>query len=100
MFFTPGAGKAFTELKQAFVEALILNYFDLERHIWIEINALGYAIYEIFNQLTLNNLSRWHPVAFFSRKMIPAETWYKTYNGELLAIVETFKTWRYNLEGC
>ena len=32
--------------------------------------------------------------------MIPTETWYKTYNVELLAIVETFKTWRHYLEGC
>ena len=32
--------------------------------------------------------------------MIPAETRYKTYNGELLAIVEVFKTWRHYLEGC
>ncbi len=32
--------------------------------------------------------------------MIPTETWYKTYNQELLAIVEAFKTWRYYLKGC
>ena len=30
--------------------------------------------------------------------MISAETWYKTYNQKLLAIVEAFKTWRYYLE--
>ena len=46
------------------------------------------------------NLSQWHPVAFFSRKMIPAETRYETHNGELLAIVEAFKTWQHYLEGC
>ena len=32
--------------------------------------------------------------------MIPAETRYETHNGELLAIVEAFKTWRHYLEGC
>ena len=32
--------------------------------------------------------------------MIPAETQYETHNGELLAIVEAFKTWRHYLEGC
>ena len=31
--------------------------------------------------------------------MIPAETRYETHNGELLAIVEAFKTWRHYLEG-
>ena len=32
--------------------------------------------------------------------MIPAETRYKTHNGEFLAIVEAFKTWRHYWEGC
>ena len=32
--------------------------------------------------------------------MIPAETWYETHDGELLAIVEVFKTWRHYLESC
>ena len=31
--------------------------------------------------------------------MILAETWYKTHDGELLAIVEPFKTWKHYLEG-
>ena len=30
--------------------------------------------------------------------MIPAETCYETHNGELLAIVEAFKTWKHYLE--
>ncbi len=32
--------------------------------------------------------------------MIPAETRYETHNGELLAIIEAFKTWRQYLDGC
>ena len=32
--------------------------------------------------------------------MISAETRYKIHDGELLAIVEAFKTWRHYLEGC
>ena len=48
--------------------------------------------------VTKTDLGQWYLVAFFSRKMIPVETWYKTYNGDLLAIVETFKTWRHYLE--
>ena len=32
--------------------------------------------------------------------MIPVETWYETHDGELLAIVEAFKTWKHYLEGC
>ncbi len=99
-FLTSKARKAFTELRQVFVKAPILNYFNLERHIRIETDASGFAIGGILSQLTLDDLGRWHPVAFFFRKMIPAETLYETHDGELLAIVEAFKTWKYYLEGC
>ena len=102
-FQTPKARSAFTK-------APILWYFDPECHIWIETDASGYAISGMLSQLasetssngvvTKANLGQWHPVAFFSKKMISAETWYKTHNGEVLAIVEAFKTWRHYLESC
>ena len=100
LFLTSKARKAFTKLKPAFVKAPKLNDFDLECHIQIETDALSYAIGGIFSQLTSDDLGRWHPVAFFSRKMIPAKTRYETHDGELLAIVEAFKTWRHYLKGC
>ena len=95
---------------------------DLKCYIRIETNASGYAISRVlslpaFDQMTsdqatlgskLNlakskvltklNLNQYHPVAYFSRKMILTETQYKTHNAELLAIVEVFKTWRHYLE--
>ncbi len=83
--------KTFIKLRYVFVEAPILNHFDSEHHIEIETDDSSYAIGRIFNQLTLDNLGQWHPVAFFFRKIIPAETQYETYNGELLPIVEAFK---------
>ncbi len=87
-------------MRQAFLEAPILNHFDSERHIRIETDASGYTIGGVLSQLTSDDSGQWHPVAFFSRKMIPAETQYKTHDGELLAIVGAFKTWRHYLEGC
>ena len=98
-FLTPKAKLAFIELRQTFFKALILPHFNPECHIRIETDVSGYAIGGFLNQLTLDDSGRWHPVAFFSRKMIPAETRYETYDGELLAIVEVFKTWRHYLEG-
>ena len=98
-FFTPGAKLAFTKLRQAFIKALILYHFDPEYHIRIETDVSGYTIGGVLSQLTSNNLGQWHPVAFFSRKIIPAETRYETHNDELLAIVEAFKTWRHYLKG-
>ena len=82
-----------------FLKAPILHHFDPKCHIRIETDASGYAIGGVLSQLTSDDLGRWHPVAFFSRKMILAETRYKTHDGELLAIVEAFKTWRHYLEG-
>ncbi len=49
--------------------------------------------------MTLDDLGRWYPITFFSKKMISIETWYETHDKELLAIIEAFKTWRYYLEG-
>ena len=97
-FLTFRTKLAFTELKQAFLKAPILHHFDPERHIWIEADVSDYAIGEILSQLTSDNLGQWHPMLFFSYKMILAETRYKTYDGELLAIVEAFKTWINYLE--
>ena len=48
-FLTPGAKLAFTKLRQAFLKALILYYFDLERHIQIETDVSGYAIGGVFS---------------------------------------------------
>ena len=98
-FLTPGARKAFTELRQAFIKAPILHHFDPERHIRVEADISGYAIDGVLNQLTSDDLGRWYPVAFFLRKMISAETRYETHDGELLAIVEAFKTWKHYLKG-
>ncbi len=86
-------------MRQAFVKAPILNHFDPEHYIRIETNVSSYTISGILSQLTSDDLGRWYLLAFFSRKMIPAETWYETHNGELLTIIEVFKTWKYYLEG-
>ena len=97
-FYTLGAKLTFTKLRQAFFKTPILHHFDREHYIQIETDALGYAIGKVLSQLTSDDLGRWHLVAFFSQKMIPAKTRYETHNGELLAIVKAFKIWRHYLE--
>ena len=98
-FLTLGAKLAFTKLRQAFLKAPIFYHFNPEYHIRIETNVSDYAIGGVLCQLTSDNLGQWHLIAIFSQKIIPSKTRYETYNGELLAIVETFKTWRYYLKG-
>ena len=109
-FLTPKARLVFTQLRQAFVETSIFHHFDPKSYIRIETDVSGYAMSGILSQLssgtwpdgvvTKDDLRQWHLIAFFFRKMIPAETWYKTHNGKLLAIVKTFKTWQHNVKGC
>ena len=43
-FLTSRAREAFTDLRQAFIKALIFYHFDQERYIRVETDASGYAI--------------------------------------------------------
>lgn len=98
-FVLPGDRLVFTKLSQAFIKTQILNHFDLEYYICIKNDVLGYATNRVFSHLTWYNLGKWHTVAFFSRKIILAETGYETYNIKLKAIIEAFKITRHYLEG-
>ncbi len=73
-FLTPNASAAFTQLRQAFTEAPTLRHFEPDYYIRIETDASGYTIGGVLSQL-ITETGKWHPVAYFSRKMIPAETW-------------------------
>ena len=99
-YLTSSTKQAFTQLRQTFTKAPILRHFDPKCHIRIETDASSYAIGGVLSQLTSDNSGRWHPVAFYSQKMIPAKTRYKTHNNKLLAIVEGFKIWRHYLKDC
>lgn len=85
-FLNPKAISVFKLLWQAFTKVLILQQFDLEYHIGIKTDISDYAIDNVLNQLTSNQLislnsilsqsdfSQWHSMAYFSRKIILAET--------------------------
>ena len=96
---TPDAKKAFDQLRQSFTKAPILQHFNLEQFIRVETDASGYAISRVLSQLTSDS-GQWNLVAYFLHKIFLAESQYKTHDGELLAIVEAFKTWKYYLEHC
>ena len=52
-FLTPNTRQAFTQLRQVFREARILQHFDSERNIRIETDISSYALGDIFSQMTL-----------------------------------------------
>ena len=96
-------------LQKAFTRALILDYYDLQYYIWIEIDILKYIIGKILSQIISNQYfsnqvtykgpnsaksknDQWHLIVFFSQKKIPLKIRYLTYNQKLLAIIEALKT--------
>ena len=88
----------------AFITALCLIHFDPSKPIRVETDASDFAIAGILLQPSDEWFKDpagavWHPVAFFSRKMDPAEENYETHDKELLAIVKSFEHWRHYLEG-
>ena len=91
------AEHAFRQLLNAFTDVPILRHFDPVRKIRVETDASNFAIAGILSQP--DDEGHWKPVAFWSRKMIPAERNYETHDQELLAIVAVFKQWRHYLEG-
>ena len=102
--FGADAETAFEQLKKAFMQAPLLRHFDPKKPIRLETDASGFAIAGILSQPwevwdSGRKQIQWHPVAFWSRKMIPAERNYETHDAELLAIVMCFKQWRHYLEG-
>ncbi|KAF4546986.1 Transposon Tf2-5 polyprotein-like protein 3 [Elsinoe fawcettii] len=96
--FTWGASEqqAFEDIRDAFTRAPILRHYDPAAPLRIESDASKFAVAAILSQLFG---TEWHPIAFWSRKMIPAECNYETHDQELLAIVGAFKQWRHYLEG-
>ena len=87
----------FEALKEAFTSATILQHFDYERAIVVEIHASHYVSAGVLSQPDDNGVLR--PVAFFSKKNSPAECNYEIYDKDLLAIVRSFEEWRPHLIG-
>jgi len=79
-------------LRQSFTSAPLLRHFDPKLLIRVETNASKFAIRGILSQLFgVDSDRRWHPVAFYSRKLSPVEQRYEVHDGELMAVVFAFR---------
>ena len=83
--------QAFEDLKRAFTTAPVLAHYDSKLETWVETNASDFVVAGVLSQEHGKVLK---PVAYFSKKMTPAECNYMIYDKELLAIVKSFETWR------
>ena len=72
-YLIPNAKRAFDQLRQAFIKVLIFQHFNPKQYIRVKTDASGHAIGGVLSQLT-NDLSQWHPVTYFLRKMISIKT--------------------------
>ncbi|MBW0548737.1 hypothetical protein O181_088452 [Austropuccinia psidii MF-1] len=81
----------FQLLKEAFTTAPILSHFNPSLPTIVETDASDYVSGAVLTQV---NDSGKHPIAFDSRKLLPAELNYEIHDKELLEIVWALKRWR------
>ncbi|MBW0592410.1 hypothetical protein O181_132125 [Austropuccinia psidii MF-1] len=83
--------RQFDQRKEAFTIAPILSHFDTSIPTIVETDASDYALGVVLSQISDSGK---HPIAFGSRKPLPAELNYEIHVKELLGIVWALKGWR------
>jgi transposase InsO family protein len=89
--------KSFESIRDQILKSPILVFPDFDKQKMIETDSSTYASGGVLNQL--EDDGKWHPVAFLSKGLTPAERNYTIGEQELLAIIKCLKTWRHLLEG-
>ena len=88
--------KAFELLRKQMVTAPVLQHFDWTKKAILKTDSSDHVNAGILSQYDDNGVL--HPVAFYSKNMVPAECNYEIYDKELLAIIHCLKHWRPELE--
>lgn len=88
--------EAFNKLKELLVNAPILEHYDAGLETKIETDASDGVVAGLLSQ---KHGELWHPIAFFSKTMAPAECNYPIHDKEMLAIIRAFQEWRVELTG-
>ena len=78
----------FKDLKEAYISPLTLCSFRVNELARIKTNALDLAVRAYLCQ---KREEKWHPIAYFSRKISVVEQNYDIYNKELLAVVSALE---------
>ena len=84
-------------MKERLTTSPILVCYHPDHESRLETDASDGVVAGVFSQRGLDQL--WHPVAYFSKTMAPAEYNYKIYNKELLVIIRVLEQWYIELEG-
>src|SRR5690606_23295740 len=93
--WTPEHQQVFDQLKEAFCSAPILRHFNPELTAILETDASDTVASGILSQQfpTPDGKLVLHPIAYFSKKLNPAQCNYPIGDKELLAIVLSFEEW-------
>jgi transposase InsO family protein len=90
---TEAASAAFRHLKNLFITAPMIAFFDHNSETLVQCDASGWNTGAALLQRETPD-KPWRPVGFFSKKMSPAETNYQIHDKELLAVVLSLKEWQ------
>jgi hypothetical protein len=90
------AQTAIEALKEAFITAPMLAQWDPDRETQIETDASGYCSGGTLMQKDDEGFFR--PVAYYSKRHLPAECNYEIYDKEMLAIIQALVAWRSELK--
>lgn len=93
----PDEQKAFQQLKDALIQAPLLATYRPGKTTILETDASGYALGGVLRQLGDDGL--FWPIAYFSRKLSPAEVNYPVHDKEMLAIYSCIRHWQPLLQG-
>lgn len=83
---------AFKLLRDLFISAPFLLHFDFAKPRVLQVDSSGFALSGILSQKDLDGKLR--PVAYYSKKLSPAEQRWQVHDQELGAIVACFLEWR------
>ena len=94
--WTADATTAFTTIKEALAKATLLFHPQPDAPTSIMTDASDVAVGAVLQQRIAGDLQ---PIAYFSKKLKPAETRYSTFDRELLAMYLSVKHFRHFVEG-
>jgi hypothetical protein len=76
-------------LKEFFISAPILVYWDPDKSTVLKADCFGYSMGACLSQI--NKSGKLKPVAYFSKKLSPAESNYEIHDKKLLAIIRAME---------
>ena len=94
--WSPEAEAAFEQSKASLAQATMLHHPRHDVPTCIATDASDHAVGAVLQQLIDGT---WSPIAYFSKKLQPAEMRYSTFDRELLAVYLSVKHFRHFVEG-